>query len=564
MTELKIGAYYNVFHKWILKFNLNYFGTVVGTIMYLLSLTPSLMPRAWLVQGLVGGIAFALGYGLGVFISWSFRGLFEYDFSNNTKHIAWTLFPPISAVLLVVFLVLYADWQTTIRNLGGFEHQPNYLLLLMLASSVIFALLFVGVGKLVRRLFNSLQRLFDKWVPKRVGIALGLIFASLITVWVFNGFLIDGSLAIADNIYSNKNESDPEGYEVPPWPEHSGSSESLIPWSTLGFQGKKFVANTSTVEEMEQFSAAPAKVPIRIYSGVDSADDLKERAQLVIDEIRRTNAMDRDVLLVVTPTGTGWIEPNSIRAIEHMYNGDIATVAMQYSYLPSWIATLVDKSRAQEGGIALFEAVYEEWVKLPVNERPKLIIHGLSLGSYGAQSPFASASDLAARTDGALFMGTPSFSQPWRKLTDNRDEGSPEVRPVVDGGKIAVFGADKEDILDNISKTQLPRVFFQQHPSDGVVWWSPDLILHEPDWIREEAGKGVIEDILWIPFVTFFQVSIDQVVAGEAPDGFGHNYRNTLVLAWSSVVPPDGWTQEDAARLQNVIFQVEGKGGSNL
>ncbi len=564
MAKTKKSKFYNVFHMWAVRFNLNYFGLLVGSLLYILSLTPSLMPRAWLLQGFVGGLAFAVGYGIGLFASWAFRGLFEYDFPASVKQKAWNVLPAVGLTLLAIMLYLYVGWQKEIRELGGFEQVAAYEVIFLLIASDIFAFIFIGLGKLVRRLFEALQKLFNKYVPKRVGMALGLGFAALITIWTFNGFMNQIFIGTADSIFRGKNSSTPEGAIPPPWPEHSGSSASLVPWETLGYQGKAFVAATSTIEEMTEFSGAPAMQPIRIYAGIDSADTPEARAQLVIDEMRRTKALERDVLLVVTPTGSGWIEPNSMRAVEHLHNGNVATVSMQYSYLPSWIATLVDPVRAQETGRELFETVYEEWAKLPESQRPELIVHGLSLGSFGSQSAFSSVSDIAARTDGAFFLGTPNFSQPWRRITDDRDAGSPEVRPVYENGKVAVFGSDKEDILENDSKTERPRVLFQQHASDGVVWWNPDLLLHKPDWVSEAPGKGVIDDIFWIPFVSFFQVTVDQAVAGGAPDGFGHNYRDTLVYAWASVVPPEGWTNEKSDALQVKIFQVEQKGGSNL
>ena len=38
-----------------------------GALFFCLSLTPSLLPRDWLFQGLIGGINAAIGYGIGVF-----------------------------------------------------------------------------------------------------------------------------------------------------------------------------------------------------------------------------------------------------------------------------------------------------------------------------------------------------------------------------------------------------------------------------------------------------------------------------------------------------------------
>ena len=40
-----------------------------------LSLTPSLLPRSPLAQGVVSGAAAASGYGVGVFLAWCWRGL---------------------------------------------------------------------------------------------------------------------------------------------------------------------------------------------------------------------------------------------------------------------------------------------------------------------------------------------------------------------------------------------------------------------------------------------------------------------------------------------------------
>ena len=42
-------------------------GTALGMVFLLLSMTPSLLPRGPLFQGLVSGAAGAIGYGLGVF-----------------------------------------------------------------------------------------------------------------------------------------------------------------------------------------------------------------------------------------------------------------------------------------------------------------------------------------------------------------------------------------------------------------------------------------------------------------------------------------------------------------
>ena len=98
----------------------------------------------------------------------------------------------------------------------------------------------------------------------------------------------------------------------------------------------------------------------------------QDRADLVVRELQRTGAFDRKALVVVTTTGTGWVDPASVDALEYVLGGDTAIAAMQYSYLPSWISFLADKSKAQEAGVALFRGVYDAWSKLPADHRPQL------------------------------------------------------------------------------------------------------------------------------------------------------------------------------------------------
>src|SRR6478752_7747505 len=46
---------------------LDFVGVAVGALFFCLSLTPSLLPRDWLFQGLIGGVNAGIGYGIGVF-----------------------------------------------------------------------------------------------------------------------------------------------------------------------------------------------------------------------------------------------------------------------------------------------------------------------------------------------------------------------------------------------------------------------------------------------------------------------------------------------------------------
>jgi uncharacterized membrane protein len=92
-----------------------------------------------------------------------------------------------------------------------------------------------------------------------------------------------------------------------------------------------------------------------------------------------------------------------------------------------------------------------------------------------------------------------------------------------------------------------------QHASDPVVWWNPDLILNQPDWLKEERGSDVTPLIKWYPFITFTQVTVNQFFAVKAPAGHGHNYGNSVSDAWAAITNPPNWNSAKADKLRQII-----------
>lgn len=534
------------------KLRLNYLGLALGAVSYGMSLTPSLLPRPTLYQGLLSGVSFAVGYGIGILLSWSLRKIDLKEPSESIKHRAWIGLGVMSIGVVIVFSWLSVGWQNEVHELVGEQPDASGSMLTILFLALVAAVIIIGVGRLIRLTNTVIAKQLHRFLPKRIGHITGLVLTTLLVVWIFNGFLIGSFEKLADNIYSGKNMETPDGISQPTLATRSGSNESLVPWDSIGYQGKQFVSRGPSQQELKDFSGQEPKQQIRVYAGIDSAPNAHTRAELVLKELIRTNAFSRKILVVATATGTGWLEPQSTESLEYIFNGDSAIASIQYSYLPSWMATLVDKDSAREAGIELFETVYDYWSELPDDNRPKLIAYGLSLGSYGSQSVFGSSQDLKARTDGALFMGTPSFSEPWGYFTENRDGGSLERLPVYRNNDVIGFAATVDDIdkLDNDKNWDSTRVLYMQHGSDPVVWWNPDLILHKPDWLRETTAFDVTPRFHWYPILTFLQVSVDQFVGVSPPNGHGHNYGDTIVSAWAAVTQPEGWTKDDSARLQ--------------
>ena len=221
---------------------------------------------------------------------------------------------------------------------------------------------------------------------------------------------------------------------------------------------------------------------------------------------------------------------------------------MQYSYLPSPLAFLVDPDRARQAGEQLFDQIYERWSRLPAESRPRLLVYGESLGSTGAQAAFSGLGDIRARADGALFVGPPASNALWTELVSRRDRGTPQVLPTYDTGLTVRFASEPADLgRPEDAPWERPRVLFLQHASDPICWWSPDLLFKRPDWLEEPRGEDVHPSMRWYPLVTFWQLTADMAAANSTPVGHGHRYSD-FVKHWATIAPPPGWTSADTDR----------------
>jgi uncharacterized membrane protein len=422
------------------------------------------------------------------------------------------------------------------------------------------------IGRLIGRGIVHLHRLIARAVSPVFATVATIGAVALIAAFVANDVVADGFRDWANSSFSTVDEGTDDGVEQPTASTVSGSPDSLAAWDTLGRQGRTFVASatpTTVIAEFQESIGNDAELvePIRVYAGIDSADDVTERAELAVAELERTGAFDRDVLAVVTVTGTGWIDPDSAAALEVLHGGNTAMVAMQYSFLPSWIATLLADDASTEAGAALFDAVHARWADLPENDRPELIIYGLSLGSYGAEAAFAGATatnsvaNLEARADGALLAGPTNDNEVWGQITAAREPGTPVWRPVFDGGTTVRFANSADELIEQDPSWESPRLLYVQHASDPVGFWNISDIWSPPPWMDDPRGPDVPEGGPWFPIVTGVQGIVDLMAGFAAPPGHGHDYQPAWPGAWAQVVPPDGWTSADTEALADFLAE---------
>jgi uncharacterized membrane protein len=520
-----------------------------------LSFTPSLLPRGGVVQGLVFGITAAIGYGLGVWAAAIWRAFADRE-PRQPRRWAWLTFLIAGAVLYAVGFALGQYWQYEIRKLMGVtDYNIPYVVASPFVAAAIFCLLLL-IGRGLRGLYRWLAKLLSRWIGRRAARGVGWVVVVGVTYLVVSGLLLQGFVNLMNAAYGTRDTTTAEGVHKPTTSLRSGGPGSLIPWDTLGYQGRNFIGKGPSVSDIEAFTGHPAMEPIRIYAGLASAKGAEAQSSLAAKDLQRAGGFGRKNLLVVTTTGSGWVDPALVDSFEYISGGDCATVAIQYSYLPSWISYLVDQAKALAAGRSLFDAVYGEWAKLPADQRPKLYVAGESLGSFGGEAAFTGENDMANRTNGVLFAGPPNFNTLWTQFTGNRQAGSPEIQPVYQDGRIVRFA---NDATTGIPPQGQPwngtRVLYLQHPSDPIVWWSPHLIFSQPDWISEPPGRDVLGTMFWMPFITFWQVTADLPFSTGVPDGHGHRYSAEYVDGFNAVMRA-GLTSQKLASLRTIIGKV--------
>ncbi len=521
-------------------------GSALGLVLAGLSITPSLLPRPALLQGAVAALAFGLGYLVGTSVSVLVRSRVTWRPSPATLRRWWIGYGLAWLVALAGLSSASLVWQNEVRRSVEMPPLPGSSLLGFLSGFLPLAVLLLAAGKGVRRIFGFLRQ--------RRGPLVGAL-GGLASVVIVLGLLVGGGLAAVDSIYAARNGR-PDAEAIEPSSAHrSAGAGSAIAWEGVGRHGGNFLAGGPTAAEISEVTGAAAIEPIRVYAGLGSAGTLAERARLAVAELQRTGAFDRDVLVVATTTGSGWLEAQTMDALEYLHGGNTAIAALQYAYTPSWVSFLFDPDAPVAAAEELFDRVYAVWRELPADARPQLISYGLSLGAHGSQAVFSDVADLRSRADGAMFVGSPNGSPLWRSLQAARDPGSPAWQPVLDGGREVRWISRPGDELFGGEWTR-PRVLYLQHATDPVTWLGPDLLWRSPEWLEPgQRAPDVSPSMTWIPGVTAVQVTVDMLMGEAVPAHHGHNYGNVVTAGWRAVTGDADLDAAAVARVEAVIAE---------
>jgi uncharacterized membrane protein len=336
-------------------------------------------------------------------------------------------------------------------------------------------------------------------------------------------------------------------------PMISGDPASLVTWDSLGREGRRHAVTYVRPEAVAGRPALPdgsvpedlsiptvmgepaRSQPVQVYVGLDSAATPSERVELAIAEMDRTDAWSRSMLMLVSPTGTGYVNYVAVAAAQYLTRGDVASVTMQYSKRPSPLS--LGKIRAaREQNRLLWLRILERVRGMAPDRRPKVVLFGESLGAHTSQDVLLGWGTLGPQAlgiDRALWIGTPAGSKWMHEITGPR-------RPDVDPALVAVVNDHEQLVSLGEEARAKVRFVLLSHDNDGVTRFGLDLLSRRPDWLgpgrpRTEqlpgrSPRGIPAQMRWRPVTTFFQTFVDmknaQVEGSYVP--WGHDYRADL------------------------------------
>jgi len=527
-------------------------GLILGLALFCASLTPSLLPRMFVVQGILSGLVFAAGYGIGKAGYWIWKFMELRDLTGRLVRILIWIIAAALILTAIITMSRMATWQNSIRLRMEMDPIDNAYPVSVLLVAIITALVVVLLARLLLFAANKSVGFVNRLLPRRISIVLGGTVFALLLLSFINGILFKSALHAMDKSFAAVNRLLDDEYDPPTDHRASGSAQSLISWSDIGRNGKLFVAAGPTKEEIEGVLGRGAMTPIRVYAGFDTGDTLEERAQIALAELKRVGGFKRSTLIIATSTGTGWLDPSAMDTVEFMHAGDIATVTLQYSYLPSWLTLMVAPDLSRHAASALFKEGYQYWTTLPHDDRPELYLHGLSLGALGSEDSADLITIMGDPVNGALWSGPPFLSSTWSEVTRNRNPGSPQWRPVFRDS--AMFRFMTQNGFPDMTGTEwgLLRIVYLQHASDPMTFFSPGMAFAAPNWLGPDRGPDVSPYFRWFPVVSFLQAAFDIPMSTAVPLGYGHNFApDSYIDAWIEVTQPKNWSSSDTEKLKS-------------
>jgi uncharacterized membrane protein len=412
------------------------------------------------------------------------------------------------------------------------------------------------LGRVIGKGFLASRRSLGEYLGGEAGqIVVGRMFN--VGLWAAGAVSVYWYVVNRLSRYNGRTEAN---FATPPSNEFvSGGPNSISPFEELGLQGRRFVTEAVSPDEINMtLGETDAPHPIRIYVGVESEPLYATgRSELALEEMERLGAFERKYLLLVSPTGTGWVNHTVTETAEIMARGDIATVCIQYGKAPSFLEIHgVSLGRAQFR--QLLWGVRQRLIGVRAEDKPKVLVYGESLGAW-------SSSDVIMHQgiggfdhygiENALWIGLPGLAK-WSRT------GMREGRnPLTPKGTVAAFDrfAQYQELSDEEKRSL--RAVIVDHDNDPISQVSLRLAVKRPPWLDGEPRRNVPEGMRWEPLITFIQILADAMNATVMVPGefksFGHDYRADILDFVGAAFDLPSITTEQAIAIQETLVRRE-------
>lgn len=353
----------------------------------------------------------------------------------------------------------------------------------------------------------------------------------------------------------------------PTLPEVTGSPESGIPWDKQSREGTRWLSAVLLKDHISDVMKEPAQQPIRVYASLDAAATEEERADLLLRELERTNAFDRESIALFSPTGSGYVNYVACETYEYLSRGNCASMAIEYSVLPSALSLTRTGLGTRQTRLVV-DGITQRLLTMPIDKRPKFYLFGESLGCKVSQEMFTGASDAGPRGAGlnaAVWVGTPAFTN-WRKtLWGDRSEAVP---PAVGPESVYLPRAIVDwTALPDDEKKQVDFLLLQ-NGDDPIPKFEAPLLWRQPEWLGPDDRRppGAPRGTHWQPVTTFVATFTDMLNALTPTPGVfqegGHDYRVEIPGAirhvWGFEASEEQWSRVNAVlRTRELAWEVK-------
>lgn len=310
----------------------------------------------------------------------------------------------------------------------------------------------------------------------------------------------------------------------------SGSTKSKVEWETLSREGRRFVSTVTTPTDIKVVRDSKiAKQPIRIFVGLDSAQTEEDRVNLALAELERTKAYERDVIVVASPTGTGYINYIMAESVEYCSNGDSAIVTLQYSKRPSPLS--LDRVGTGHAQYRMLLNGMKKYLKDHPEYKPRVVLFGESLGAWTSQDAFIHQGTEGFEVLGvsaALWIGTPAQSTWKNEIMD------PNKRLDTDYETVGSFYTTEELMALSPKQRSKLKYVLLTNANDPIAKFGLKLLFQAPDWLQNDSKDRLLTSVpRWRTPGTFIATLVDTKNALKPKPGEfvadGHDYRGTLL-----------------------------------